>query len=183
MKYKKWLPTLVASCAFFSFVGATDSSNSQVEATSLYTQKAYTKYANKFHKVVILKNTQVYKVHRGKDEAHNIYIKAYMLHPGDVATIRDRGVAWGWTIGKKYNYCSMRDPFSFSWFDTYQRHYYIDYGLFHGAKKRVNKSYTFTWNQYCKLVKMGMWDLMYHPYGATHNKIMKQIKQWDIKAS
>lgn len=180
MKSKKALNILVASIALVGFTNEIFQPQT-VEARPHYNEKAYLKYSKNFHKVVVLKSTQVYKVHRGYDEAHNKYTKAYVLKPGDITTIRDRGIAWGWTIGKKYGYCSMRDPYSFSWFDTYQKHYYIDTGLFHGAKKRAGKSYEFTWRQYCKLVKMGMWDLMNQPYGSAHNKIIKQIKQWNIK--
>lgn len=179
MRFKKALITITASIALIDICPAIINSQ-KVEAKTQYNDKAFSKYARKFHRVLITKRTQVYKVHRGYDEAHNRYTKAYVLKPGDFATIRDRGIAWGWTIGKSYNYCSMRDPFYFDWFDTYTKHTYIDTGLFHGAKKRTEKSYDFSWSQYCKLVKMGLWDLPTHP--NRNKKINQQIKKWNLQA-
>ena len=51
----------------------------------------------------------------------------------------------------------MVPNFSQSWYDVYQKHVYLDKGLFEGKENRVGKSYKFTWKQYCHLVKMGIW--------------------------
>lgn len=156
MNFKKTFITLTASLTLASVCPAIINSQ-KVEAQTHYSDKEFLKYAKKFHKVVIIDRTQVYKVHRGYDEVHNRYTKAYVLNPGDVATIRDRGIAWGWTIGKKYNYCSMRDPYNFKWFDTYSKHKYIDVSAFKHVKHGT-QYYQFTWPQYVRLCKMNFWE-------------------------
>ncbi len=71
-----------------------------------------------FIKVKITKKTAYYKVIMGHDEAHNKYKKMGYLKPGQIVYVRGRGVVWGWTIGKKYNYCSFRNSYDYSWFTT-----------------------------------------------------------------
>lgn len=89
--------------------------NNNVVPTN-HVQAAGQKYGMRFYKVRITKKTLVYKVHPGKYEYMNKYTKAYYLRPGKTATIRARGNVWGWTIGKSYKYCSMRDSRDYSWF-------------------------------------------------------------------
>lgn len=156
MDFKKTLITLTASLTLASTCPAIINSQ-RVEAKTQYNEKEFLKYAKRFHKVVIIDRTQVYKVHRGYDEAHNRYTKAYVLKPGDVANIRARGIAWGWTIGKKYNYCSLRDAYKFGWFDTYSKHKYIDVSAFKHVKYGT-QYYEFTWPQYVRLCKMNLWE-------------------------
>lgn len=174
MKHK-FLITALATVSLLGAGTVSTLSHPQTVEASSNKIKLFSKYAKDFHRVVITERTQVYKVHRGKDEAHNRYTKAYVLKPGDTATIRDRGIAWGWTIGKSYNYCSMRDSFSFNWFDTYSKKVYIDKGLFTGSSKRVGKAYTFTWKQYCHLCKLGIWSKDVNDKKAW-NRINKYVK-------
>ena len=51
----------------------------------------------------------------------------------------------------------LTPSFSTSWYDVYQKHMYLDAGLFTGSSHRIGKTYHFTWKQYCKLVRMGLW--------------------------
>ena len=113
---KKLLISALASIALFSSTGValTSIKPNDVQATKMPNQK----YIKKFYKVRITKKTTYYKVIRGRDEAHNKYKKMGYLKPGQIVYIRGRGVVWGWTIGKKYKYCSFRSSFNYSWFTT-----------------------------------------------------------------
>ena len=106
---KKLLISALASIALFSSTGValTSIKPNDVQATKMPNQK----YIKKFYKVRITKKTTYYKVIRGRDEAHNKYKKMGYLKPGQIVYIRGRGVVWGWTIGKKYKYCSFRSSF------------------------------------------------------------------------
>lgn len=176
MKHKFLIKTLVAVSLFVPAVNAINSFHSPIQAISRK-EKLSIKYTKKFYRVVITDETQVYKVHRGYDEAHNRYTKAYKLEPGDEATIQDRGIAWGWTIGKKYNYCSMRDSNSFSWFEPYAKYHYIDSSFFLNQNKETGNIVRLTWPQYKK-----MWRLSFSPhklakwYKSAHLKIVGHAK-------
>ena len=115
-KNKKLLISALASIALLSSTGValTSIKPNDVQATKMPNQK----YIKRFYKVRITKKTAYYKVIRGRDEAHNKYKKMGYLKPGQIVYVRGRGVVWGWTIGKKYNYCSFRSSFNYSWFTT-----------------------------------------------------------------
>lgn len=155
-----------------TFVAASPSQT--VEAVS---QKTYTKYSRKFNKVVALKPMQVYKVHPGKYACYNRYTKAYVLHPGDTAWVRHRGVDWGWTVGKSYRYCILKD--NFSWFEGYEKYEWIDKGLLDGSMKDEHFSYKFTWKQFCKLCSL---NVLNNDYFVTkkdwRTKIRPLIEKW-----
>lgn len=185
MKKHKLLFLIIATSMLMTSSGSLIS-NQSVKADS-YLNAVTAKYKNLgLHKVLITKTTYIRKIHWAVPTYKSTVGPKIRIPAGKQVRIIRTGTDFGWYMkvpGHKGDYTIVKKYNDSSWYDLPQKHIYIDYGLFHGAKKRVNKSYTFTWNQYCKLVKMGMWDLMYHPYGSTHNKIMKQIKQWDIKAS
>ena len=139
-----------------------------------------------FHKVLVIEPTYVGKIHWKYPIYKSTVGSKRKIPAGKIVKILRTGTNFGWYMkipGHKGDYTIARKYNDSSWYDLPQKHVYMDYGLFNGAKKRVNKSYKFTWKQYCKLVKMGMYTLMNHPYGATHNKIMKQIKKWKLKAN
>lgn len=176
MKYKLLVKTLIAFSLFIPAVKTINSIHSPVQALS-YKEKLYTKYASKFHRVVITDETQVYKVHLGYDEAHNWYTKAYKLEPGDEATIQIRGIAWSWTVGKKGKYCIMRSETNYDWFEPYEKYHYFDSSLFLHHEKNTGNIVRLTWPQYKK-----MWRLIYSPhklakwYKSAHLPIVGHTK-------
>ena len=103
------------------------------------------------------------------------YVKAYRLKPGDTPLIRYRGVDWGWTIGKSYHYCTFTDKFY--WFDTYSKYKWVDQGLLDGSMKDEHFAYKFTWEQYCKLIKDGIYTTN-HPKKLWKTKIKPLIEKW-----
>lgn len=101
-------------------------------------------------------------------------------HYGFGTMVTGKGMAHHSTIDKETFW--MAPSYSRSWYDVYAKHTLLDTGLFHGAKKRTNKSYSLTWKQYCRLVRMRLWDLTDKPYSYSlaHN-LLKQINAWGIK--
>lgn len=160
MNLKKLLITITVPVAFIGSFTAVSSSfnlNRAVLAASKAKEKLYDKYSGKFHKVVITDEPiQVYKVHRHANSI-STFTKAYKLYPGDTAYIRDRGVTWGWTIGKSYNYCSTKDCYDFDWFEPYSKYTYLDKSYFDTNFPERKIVYKLTWNQIRKLYKL-RWD-------------------------
>lgn len=174
--------------ALFSLIAAVGLANClatthTVKATSFnyYSTKGFYHFK---HKVVLTQPITIRKEH-SYGHSFYTYLKEKKTLPAGtqikILPYGDKGYYWIVLYGNTNKSTWVYPPKSTDWFDVYQKHIYIDTGLFHGAKKRINKSYEFTWNQYCKLVKMGMYTLMNHPYGPTHNKIMRQIKRWNVK--
>lgn len=178
---KRILSILLISLAL---IGTATAAQSNVKADSFNYYSTGKGFSHLKHKVVLTRPITIRKVHFYKHSFYT-YLKERKILPAGtqikILPYGDKGYYWLISYGKFSNGW-VYPPKKTDWFDTYAKHIYIDYGLFHGAKKRVEKSYTFTWKQYCKLVKMGMYTLMYHPYGSTHNRIMKQIKAWNLTA-
>lgn len=179
---KRILSILLISLAL---VGTVTTTKSNVKADSFNYYSTGKGFTHLKHKVVLIKPITIRKVHFYGHTFYT-YLKEKKTLPAGtqikILPYGDKGYYWLVFYGNKDTTRWVYPQKKTDWFDTYAKHIYIDYGLFHGAKKRVEKSYTFTWKQYCKLVKMGMYTLMYHPYGSTHNKIMKQIKAWNLTA-
>ncbi|MFR4967955.1 MAG: hypothetical protein ACLUDD_05045 [Lactobacillus kalixensis] len=138
----------------------------------------YTKYSKKFHKVIVTKKTAVYRIVRGKYGYLNRYVKAYTLMPGDVTTVRHRGIEWGWTVGKSYKYCTLKD--SFSWFDEYLDTYYFDTNIFDNKMSESHKAYKLNNSQYRQLLKAGYNDYYISPKKLKYMKYLI-TKVWKIK--
>lgn len=166
----------------FALVGAAIVTQSNVKADSFNYYSTGKGFTHLKHKVVLIKPITIRKEH-SYGHTFYTYLKEKKTLPAGtqikILPYGDKGYYWLISYGKFSNGW-VYPPKTTDWFDTYQKHVLIDTGLFHGAKKRTNKSYEFTWKQYCKVVKMGMYTLIDHPYGTTRNKIMKQIKAWDV---
>lgn len=182
MKLKKILFSVIALTGLATCLMAANTN--QVKAASFNYYSTGKGFSHLKHKVVLTRPITIRKIHFYKHSFYT-YLKERKVLPAGtqikILPYGDKGYYWLISYGKFSNGW-VYPPKTTDWFDTYQKHVLIDTGLFHGAKKRTNKSYEFTWKQYCKVVKMGMYTLMYHPYGSTHNKIMKQIKAWNLTA-
>lgn len=109
---KKIIATAVAAMSLVSGIGF-----STMNSTPAYAAKTTYKYTKRFYKVRITKKTLVYRINRNKRPF--TFTKAYYLKPGQTTYIRSKAdISWGWTIGKKYKYCSTRDANDYSWFTT-----------------------------------------------------------------
>lgn len=137
--------------------------------------KTFSKYSKKFNRVVVTDPIWVYKIYPRYPMYKTKYVKAYKLKPGDTPIVRHRGVDWGWTVGKSYRYCILKD--SFSWFDGYSKYKWVDRGLLDGSMKDEHFAYKFTWKQYCQLIKAGIYTTV-HPKKLWNSKIKKMIERW-----
>lgn len=144
------------------------------QTVSAVSSRTMSKYTRKFHRVVVLKPIQVYRVHRGKYGYLNRYTKAYKLRPGDSTLIRYRGVEWVWTIGKSYKYCTLKG--NFSWFDTYSKYTWISNAVLTNTTKNT-RFYRFTWSQFRTLVRKGVLSDNYSKK-KWRKTVRPLIKKW-----
>jgi len=177
MNFKKILIVLAALISL-TVTGMTIMGPQKVEAHSIW-------WWEKPHKAVITAKTKINHIVINSKYPMGHKSSSTYLEPGQLVWIRkidNMGtvVTWNGKAFSRYNYWASYN-YSNDWFELQIKQELIDTGLFHGAKKQSNKCYVFTWKQYCKLVKMGMWDLMDHPYGPNHTKILNQIKKWNVK--
>lgn len=169
---KKILTALALVSTMFVTESFVNNTSAYAAPKMTHRQKLFSKYAKKFHKVIVLQKTQVYKVHPGPYEAANNYTKAYTLKPGDVTYIRDRGVSWSWTVGKSYRYCIFsRDSFNFDWFIDYDKEIWIPVGYFSKTPKETKKCYHFTGKQEAKLAKYGFFT-----HESAPKKVIRYVK-------
>ncbi|WP_308558049.1 hypothetical protein [uncultured Lactobacillus sp.] len=153
-----------------------------VQATSAY-DNWVKKDSNKssLYKVVVTKPITIYKA-----KFRGFYVfkgKAEHVKPGTILYIHtygDKGEDWIMTHSKSSNVTKFYPHKTVGWFDTYSKHEYVDQGYFLGKKNRVGKGYTFTWNQYVKLVKMGLWTTNRHD--QSWKKITKYVESLDLIA-
>lgn len=183
MNLKKLLIAITVSVAFvgnFTPVSPSFTFNRIVFATSKAKEKLYNKYSSKFHKVVINDEPiQVYRVHRHANSLPT-FTKAYKLYPGDTTYIRDRGVTWGWTIGKSYNYCSIKDCYNFDWFEPYSKYTYLDKSYFDTNFPERKIVYKLTWNQICKMYKL-RWNYQLNNDNKAEDKKWTKVHMNFIK--
>ena len=181
MKLKKIISALIIATSF-AIPSAFKVNTLSVRAASFkyYSTKGFYHFK---HKVVLTRPITIRKEHFYRHSFYTYLKEKKRLPAGTQIKILpygDKGYYWIVLYGNTKKSTWVYPPKTTNWFDTYQKHTYIDSGLFHGAKKRTNKSYDFTWNRYCKMVKMGMWDLMNHPH--NNGKFLRQIKAWNLKA-
>lgn len=173
MKSRKIAAVLIAVTLLFSGVSAAvtipPSQNVHAEIFHGY------KYDKHFYYVVITKPTRVYRIHYGKYMYKNRYKRAYTLKPGDTTWIRNKGdIDWGWTIGKRYHYCSFRDSENTSWFNSYSKYNYIDKSIMDNKVKEEHKSYKFNWREYRQLVRYGFWTKPYRKWIKPAKRLIKR---------
>lgn len=133
------------------------------------------------HRAVIMYPTKInHIVMNGKHpmghKAGSKYLKAGQLVWIRKIDTMGTVVTWKGKAFSHYNYWASYN-YSNDWFDLYQKNILIDIGLFKGATHRLEKSYKFTWPQYCKLVKMGLWTAYDK---AQQHRINQQVKKWNI---
>lgn len=168
---KKVFITTLASIALFGCIGTSVNYNmsNNVQATKMPSLR----YVKHFYKVRITKKTAYYKVIRGKDEAHNKYKKMGYLKPGQIVYVRARGVVWGWTIGKRYKYCSFRDEFDYSWFTTKLKNKKKTKTVKKPSAKAtfINHGSNYTYNDENVRISLDSYDVQYHK--ATNSEPAK----------
>lgn len=145
------------------------------QTVNAVSSKTMSKYARKFHKVVVIEPMWVYRVYPRYPMYKAKYIKAYKLKPGDTVSIRYRGVDWGWTIGKSYKYCTLSD--GFYWFEPYQKYIWVDQSVLDGADEEERIDYKLSWKQYCTLFKKGI-STTNHPKKLWRTTIKPLIEKW-----
>lgn len=181
MKVKKMLLALIAVTGLATcLVTRIKNDNVKAESFHYYSTKGFHLFKRK---VVLTRPITIRKEHFYRNTA-STYLKERKTLPAGtqikIMPYGDKGYYWIVFYGNTGKSTWVYPPKRTDWFDTYTKHTYIDTGLFHGAKKRTEKSYDFSWSQYCKLVKMGLWDLPTHP--NRNKKINQQIKKWNLQA-
>lgn len=87
--------------------------NSSINTANTVQASSY-KYAKKFYRVKVIKETMMYSIKKGSR-----FAKQYYLEPGDIIYVKNnKNNGWGWTIGKKGKSCSKRSSKNHSWFTT-----------------------------------------------------------------
>ncbi|NRN87828.1 hypothetical protein IMAU30077_01568 [Lactobacillus helveticus] len=172
-KVIKNLALISASLALVGTITVT----APTKTVNAVSDRTFSKYSRKFHRVVVTSPIWVFRIYPRYPMYKTKYVKAYLLKPGDRPLVRHRGVDWGWTVGKSYRYCILKD--SFSWFEGYEKYKWIDQGLLDGKFKDEHFSYRFTWKQFCKLCSL---NVLNNDYYVTRKdwrtKIRPLIKKW-----
>lgn len=85
--------------------------------------------------------------------------------------------------GYAYGYFKRNGKFwaipevNYSWKERYEKYKWVDKGLLDGSMKDEHFDYKFTWKQYCKLIKTGIYTTV-HPKRLWNTKIKYMIDKW-----
>lgn len=151
-------------------------------AASVPTQTAQAKYHDPykydkhFYHVLILERTKVYRIHYGRAMCYNRYHRVRDLRPGQMAWIRNKGgIDWSWSIGRGYHYCNFsRDSKDYDWFEPYHKYEYVDKEVIDNANHEEHKVYRFTWRQFCKITRYGIWNKPYRKWAKPVKRLIRR---------